>query len=309
MEDSVEVWSATMGKRIVRKHIKIILGIALVLALTVISVCMPKYIDAVNVSGDVYSGLLFLSLGSFAVLCLTTAFSWLVQQKIIWCTTGEVRAAVISGVLLAGSGFCFLFSRDRYRVPCNLQEAICALLFPVSLVVSYVCGGPDGVTLPKVVSYLGVISGLFLSVVSQLLDTSYCYGSMMISWVKNDLMWDTNVQALWTLVGCGGVVVFVVSQWKCKNLLSEQQAPREAEDVTNQTEIGGRCWSHVMTLSTIIQCSTTVVVVALFWVDIICPSGKQCDCSSFSITTRVMEALSFIRQCSDYSDNSRSEKC
>ncbi|XP_022249844.1 uncharacterized protein LOC111087457 [Limulus polyphemus] len=274
MEGSEEVMSAAVGKTILQKHIQPLLGVVLLLGFTVVAVCMPKYINAVNVSGDVYGGLLFLSLGCLVVLSLATVLNWLVQHKTLRCTTGQARAAIIPGLLLAGSGFLVLFSRDRYRVPCHLQEPICALLFPVALVVSFFCGGSGGFSLHKVVSFVGVLSGLFLSIVSQILDTSYCYGSVTISWLKNDLMWDTNVQALWTLVGCGGLVLFVVGQWKSKNLLSEQEEPKEEKDVTKQTEIAGKCWSNAITLATVVQFSTTIVVVALFWVDIFWPLGK-----------------------------------
>lgn len=113
-------------------------GFLLIVSSSFLVILLPIYLETVNVKGDAYTMMHFTSLAAVIVLFTLT----FVTKKLCSKNTAikifhppiEWRKLVKIGVMYGLSGFMVVYSIDRKRVMCHLQDPIKGIVLVFSLV-------------------------------------------------------------------------------------------------------------------------------------------------------------------------------
>lgn len=116
----------------------LIIGVLLILSSTFLTILLPLYLEAVNVRSDAYTLVQFVTMSAVLILIIST----IIQQK--FCAKNptinvfkppiEFSHMLKIGIIYALSGFMVVYSVDRKRVMCHLQDPIKGIVLVFSLV-------------------------------------------------------------------------------------------------------------------------------------------------------------------------------
>ncbi|XP_046395913.1 uncharacterized protein LOC124163213 [Ischnura elegans] len=185
---------------------------AVVSSATVLVVTIPLYLEAVNVKGDAYSTIIFTCSVSAVLLgavCIGGQLLWPLPRRSFGPPLPLMRL-IRAGILNAVSGVIFVYSLDRKRVLCHLQDPIMGVILVFSLVFYFFfCGKMMG--LQKIFCATTIIVGLFISVDYQLCDEFRCHGSSREPQSDESVRLSWRSHAVWTLVYIGGLAVWTLN--------------------------------------------------------------------------------------------------
>lgn len=116
----------------------ILLGCLLIFSATFLIILLPLYLETVNVKGDAYTFLQFITSTTILVLI------GMLKLKRKFCVTGQdiviLRPPLVwgkmcrLGLMYSVSGFMVIYAVDRKRVMCHLQDPIKGIVLVFSLV-------------------------------------------------------------------------------------------------------------------------------------------------------------------------------
>lgn len=114
------------------------IGILLIISSTFLTILLPLYLEAVNVRSDAYTLVQFVTMSAVFMLIACTV----IQQRFceknptinIFKPPIELTHMIKIGVVYALSGFMVVYSVDRKRVMCHLQDPIKGIVLVFSLV-------------------------------------------------------------------------------------------------------------------------------------------------------------------------------
>lgn len=116
----------------------ICVGILLILSATFLTILLPMYLEAVNVKGDAYTLIQFVTMSTIFVLIvmllLKRKFCRRAQDLVIFKPPVEWSKIIKLGLMYAISGFMVVYAVDRKRVMCHLQDPIKGIVLIFSLV-------------------------------------------------------------------------------------------------------------------------------------------------------------------------------
>ncbi|XP_071451949.1 uncharacterized protein [Hetaerina americana] len=185
---------------------------AVVSSATVLVVTLPLYLEAVNVKGDAYSTLIFTCTVSTVLLgavCIGGQLLWPWPRRSFGPPLPVTRL-IRTGILNAVSGVIIIYSLDRKRVLCHLQDPIMGVILVFSLVFYFFfCGKMMG--LQKIFCATTIIVGLFISVDYQLCDEFRCHGSSRESQSEDSVRLSWRSHAVWTLVYIGALAIWTLN--------------------------------------------------------------------------------------------------
>lgn len=116
----------------------IFIGILTIISATFLVVLLPMYLETVNVKGDAYTLIQFVTTSTIVVLlillllkkkfCPRGAEIMILKPPIEWSKVYKL------GLMYAISGFMVVYAVDRKRVMCHLQDPIKGIVLVFSLV-------------------------------------------------------------------------------------------------------------------------------------------------------------------------------
>lgn len=113
-------------------------GILLMLSSTFLTILLPLYLEAVNVPGDAYTMIQFISAFSVLILMIIICIRHGYKQESILAKWKEAPIDWDKIIKIAAmyiiSGFMVVYAVDRKRVMCHLQDPIKGIVLVFSLV-------------------------------------------------------------------------------------------------------------------------------------------------------------------------------
>lgn len=116
----------------------ITIGYLLIVSATFLTILLPMYLETVNVKGNAYTLLQFVTMATIltliTLLLLKRKFSTRNQDLEIFRVPVELSKMYKLGFMYAASGFMVVYAVDRKRVMCHLQDPIKGIVLVFSLV-------------------------------------------------------------------------------------------------------------------------------------------------------------------------------
>ncbi|PSN51618.1 hypothetical protein C0J52_09089 [Blattella germanica] len=302
------------------------LSALLCLSSTALIVLLPLYLEVVDRPGDAYTALLFTSWTTLTVLlcatCVVGHFWGGIKTSLLppFSFLTIVRIGLIYGI----SCFVVIYSLERKKVICHLQDPIKGVVLVFSLVYYFFfCRKMMG--LQKIFCSTTIIVGLFISVDYGLCDEFRCRGNERESRREDAGDWSWQSHAAWTFayvvftyIGPGNCRLATVSR-----LVSTQdshshssrhsrpllQLADESNETSSTAPLEQRrhitfmkqhfCDSsskpHTLTIALWLHLVTAVLVVCLCWTDMIPVLGKVSTYAWAFVAAYVLFVLSSLK--------------
>ncbi|XP_045609015.1 uncharacterized protein [Procambarus clarkii] len=183
---------------------------ALVVITAALVILLPVYLESVNVAGDAYSALIFISIFTALpiVLFVQLHYSYFCQISRLGPTSPSV--ILKTGMFHGMAVLMIVYALDRKRVVCHAQEPLMGLLVMYMIIIYFFYKGPE-LSSPKMFSLCGVLGGLFLAMDFQLNNLYLCHGHTRLGPEDDGGSWSSQAHALWTIVYAAALFLFTLS--------------------------------------------------------------------------------------------------
>ncbi|XP_069691545.1 uncharacterized protein [Periplaneta americana] len=195
------------------------IGLVLCVSSTALIILLPLYMEVVNVPGDAYTAILFTSFWTVVVLlvlsCVVGKFGSGVKAVLVppFAFSTVLRTGLIYGI----SCFVVIYSLERKKVICHLQDPIKGIVLVFSLVYYFFfCRKMMG--LQKMFCSTTIIVGLFISVDYGLCDEFRCRGYERQRRSEDAGDWSWQSHSVWTLA-----YIVALALWSLSFTLLEGQ--------------------------------------------------------------------------------------
>ncbi|XP_021930644.1 uncharacterized protein LOC110835079 isoform X2 [Zootermopsis nevadensis] len=219
----------------------ICIGLLLCCSSTAIIILLPLYLEAVDFHGDAYTAIIFTcfstTLGLFVVSCIAGRLRNGLRSSLMppFAFSFVLRTGVIYGL----SCFLVIYSLERKKVVCHLQDPIKMIVLIFSLFY-YFFFCRKMMSLEKILWSSLVIIGLFITVDYGLCDEFLCRGNERKNRNEDAGDWSWQSHVVWTLV-----YVVALALWSLTYTLLEghllMSGGSSADEFLNLTRNGLYC--------------------------------------------------------------------
>ncbi|KAJ9575633.1 hypothetical protein L9F63_007494, partial [Diploptera punctata] len=332
LSDNEETFDATNGNIIEQENkintlyetVRFIsLALLLCVASTALIILLPLYQESVNIPGDAYTVLLFVSFTTLVFLffatCIIGKFYNGIKASLSppFAISTTIRIGIIYGI----SCFVIIYSLDRKKVICHLQDPIKGIILVFSLVY-YFFFCRKMMSLQKIFCSTTIIVGLFISVDYGLCDEFRCRGNERQSRSEDAGDWSWKSHAIWTVSYIMGLALWTLQYTLLEGHLvtsgelfsklpsgsgnarlatvSRLVSTRDCHSSSRRTrpllqlpEDGQEApleqrsdKPHALTIAFWLHLVTAVLVASLFWTDMTSVLGKGSSAGEFWNLTR-----------------------
>lgn len=180
---------------------------ALVTVTTSLVVTLPPYLEAVNISGDAYSALIFISVFSTIPIVLYVQLRYSYFCQFVRLGPPNPACVLKCGMFYGLSGLMIFYSLDRKRVVCHAQEPLMGLIVMYMIIIYFFYKGPELIS-GKMFCLCGVLCGIFLAMDFQLNNVYLCRGVTRMEASDDGGDWTGQTHALWTIVYTAALFLF-----------------------------------------------------------------------------------------------------
>lgn len=189
----------------------ILTKVALIVSTTALLILLPLYLQSINTSGNAYSLLLVNSTFScvffLIVMGILKLFSAQYKHVKIHSFPLKFTHVFMLSAVYFTSGFLTIYSLDRKRVLCHLQDPIKGIVLIFSLLFYFFfCKKLMG--LQRIFSATTIIVGLFIAVDYGLCDEFRCRGYERERYADDGGKWSWKTHAFWTAAYILGLALF-----------------------------------------------------------------------------------------------------
>lgn len=185
--------------------------IALLFSSASLMILLPAYLDSMNVKSDAYTLILLNS--SFSILFLDLIFLigkfFFKSYKNLWITNYPIKLSklIVLSFLYTSSIFLIIYAVDRKRVMCHLQDPMKGTILVFSLLYYFIfCRKFMG--LQRIFSATTIIVGLFIAVDYGLCDEFRCRGYERVRVSDDTGNWPWKTHTTWIVVYVVGLALF-----------------------------------------------------------------------------------------------------
>lgn len=187
----------------------IAVGLLLCFSSTALIILLPLYLEVVDVYGDAYTAVIFTcsvtTLALLLVSCVSGRFGSGVKASLM--PPFGFSSVLCTGVIYGISGFLVIYSLERKKVVCHLQDPIKGVVLVFSLVYYFFfCRKMMG--LRKIFCSTTIIVGLFISVDYGLCDEFRCRGNEREQRSDDAGDWSWQSHFVWTFLYIVGLALW-----------------------------------------------------------------------------------------------------